>query len=162
YEGMSPLDAHGDGGEPGGSSSASWCGRSCLRRGIVAGRFGGQGNDTAGDENPICVRRTDCRQFVGNLVVHRQGHGDYGRHSQHAESLKKKDLIEIELENEAVHKAKGVILATGASWRELGIPGDEEFRNKGVAYCPHCDGPIFEGKDVAVVGGGNSGVEAAI
>src|SRR5699024_11971029 len=69
---------------------------------------------------------------------------------------------EIELENGAVLKSKSIILSTGARWRKVGVPGEDEFRNKGVAYCPHCDGPLFEGKDVAVIGGGNSGVEAAI
>ena len=81
---------------------------------------------------------------------------------QTAKRLEKKDLIEIELENGAVLKSKTVILSTGARWRNIGVPGEAEFRNKGVAYCPHCDGPLFEGKDVAVVGGGNSGIEAAI
>src|SRR5690625_3782089 len=81
---------------------------------------------------------------------------------QRAKRLEKKDLVEIELENGAVLKSKSVILSTGARWRKVGIPGEDEFRNKGVAYCPHCDGPLFEGKHVAVIGGGNSGVEAAI
>src|SRR5699024_1337750 len=81
---------------------------------------------------------------------------------QRAARLEKKDLIEIELENGAVLKSKSVILSTGARWRKVGIPGEDEFRNKGVAYCPHCDGPLFEGKHVAVIGGGNSGVQAAI
>src|SRR5690625_3256128 len=81
---------------------------------------------------------------------------------QRAKRLEKKDLVEIELENGAVLKSKSVILSTGARWRKVGIPGEDELRNKGVAYCPHCDGPLFEGKDVAVIGGGNSGIEAAI
>src|SRR5690625_2078712 len=81
---------------------------------------------------------------------------------QRAKRLEKKDLVEIELENGAVLKSKSVILSTGARWRKVGVPGEDEFRNKGVAYCPHCDGPIFEGKHVAVIGGGNSGIEAAI
>ena len=81
---------------------------------------------------------------------------------QRAKRLEKKDLIEIELENGAVLKSKTVILSTGARWRNVGVPGEAEFKNKGVAYCPHCDGPLFAGKDVAVIGGGNSGIEAAI
>ena len=81
---------------------------------------------------------------------------------QRAVRLEKKDLIEIELENGAILESRTVILSTGARWRNLGVPGEEEFKNKGVAYCPHCDGPLFEGRDVAVIGGGNSGVEAAI
>src|SRR5690606_29632679 len=82
--------------------------------------------------------------------------------SQRAKSQRKNDLIEVELESGAVLKSKTVILTTGARWRNIGIPGEAEFKNKGVAYCPHCDGPLFAGKDVAVIGGGNSGVEAAI
>ena len=81
---------------------------------------------------------------------------------QRAKRLEKKDLIEIELENGAVLKSKAVIISTGARWRNVGVPGEAEFKNKGVAYCPHCDGPLFAGKDVAVIGGGNSGIEAAI
>ena len=81
---------------------------------------------------------------------------------QRAKRLEKKDFIEIELENGAVLKSKTVILSTGARWRNVGVPGEAEFKNKGVAYCPHCDGPLFAGKDVAVIGGGNSGIEAAI
>ncbi|SPT94564.1 alkyl hydroperoxide reductase large subunit [Bacillus subtilis] len=81
---------------------------------------------------------------------------------QRAKRLEKKDLFELELENGAVLKSKTVILSTGARWRNVNVPGEQEFKNKGVAYCPHCDGPLFEGKDVAVIGGGNSGIEAAI
>src|SRR5690625_6415400 len=81
---------------------------------------------------------------------------------QRAKDLKKKELFEVELENGAVLKSKSIILSTGAEWRKVGVPGEAEFRNKGVAYCPHCDGPLFEDKDIAVIGGGNSGVEAAI
>lgn len=81
---------------------------------------------------------------------------------QKAVKLEKKDLIEVSLANGATLKSKAVILSTGARWRDLGIPGEQRFKNKGVAYCPHCDGPLFSGKDVAVIGGGNSGIEAAI
>jgi len=81
---------------------------------------------------------------------------------QKAVKLEKKDLIEVSLENGALLKSKSVIISTGARWRDLGIPGEQEFKTKGVAYCPHCDGPLFAGKDVAVIGGGNSGIEAAI
>src|SRR5690625_5108020 len=81
---------------------------------------------------------------------------------QRAKDLETKELFEVELENGAVLKSKSIILSTGAEWRKVGVPGEAEFRNKGVAYCPHCDGPLFEDKDIAVVGGGNSGVEAAI
>lgn len=80
---------------------------------------------------------------------------------QRAKRLEKKELIEVELENGAILKSKSVIVSTGARWRNVGVPGEAEFKNKGVAYCPHCDGPLFTGKDVAVIGGGNSGIEAA-
>ncbi len=82
--------------------------------------------------------------------------------SQRVKGLERKELIEVELENGAVLKSKTVILSTGARWRNVGVPGEIEFKNKGVAYCPHCDGPLYKGKDVAVIGGGNSGIEAAI
>src|SRR5262245_2730540 len=71
-------------------------------------------------------------------------------------------LIEVQLENGASLKSRSVVLSTGARWRQMNVPGEQEYRNKGVAYCPHCDGPLFKGKRVAVIGGGNSGVEAAI
>jgi len=162
FEDKDPFDVLIVGGGPAGASAAIYSARKGLRTGIVAERFGGQVNDTAGIENFISVKRTEGPQFVANLEEHVQDYDIDVMDLQRAKSLQKKDLIEIELENGAVLKAKSVILSTGASWRKLGIPGEEEFRNKGVAYCPHCDGPIFEGKDVAVVGGGNSGVEAAI
>jgi alkyl hydroperoxide reductase subunit F len=100
--------------------------------------------------------------LVASLEEHVKEYGIDVMNVQRAKKLEKKDLIEIELENGAVLRSKTVILSTGARWRNIGVPGEIEFKNKGVAYCPHCDGPIFAGKEVAVIGGGNSGVEAAI
>src|SRR5699024_6496962 len=118
--------------------------RKGLRTGIVAERFGGQVNDTAGIENFISVKRVEGPDFVASLDEHVKDYDIDVMNLQKAKSLTKKDLIEIELENGATVKGKSVILATGARWRKLGIPGEDEFSNKGVAYCPHCDGPIFE------------------
>lgn len=162
FEDKDPFDVLIVGGGPAGSSAAIYAARKGLRTGIVAERFGGQVNDTAGIENFISVKKTEGPNFVANLEEHVKDYDIDIMNLQKAVSLEKKDLIEIELENGAVLGSKSVILATGARWRKLGVPGEDEFSNKGVAYCPHCDGPIFEGKDVAVVGGGNSGVEAAI
>lgn len=162
FEDKDPFDVLIVGGGPAGASAAVYSARKGLRTGILAERFGGQVNDTAGIENFISVKRTEGPQFVSNLEEHVKDYNIDIMNLQKAVNLEKKDLIEIELENGAVVKGKSVILATGARWRKLGVPGEDEYRNKGVAYCPHCDGPIFEGKDVAVVGGGNSGIEAAI
>ena len=130
--------------------------------GIVVDRFGGQVNDTVSIENLISVPHTEGSQLAANLENHVKQYNIDVIDSQRAKSLEKKDLIEVELESGAVLKSRTVIIATGARWRNIGVPGEQEFRNKGVTYCPHCDGPLFEGKDVAVIGGGNSGIEAAI
>src|SRR5699024_4880265 len=100
--------------------------------------------------------------LAANLESHVKDYDIDVMELQHAKSLQVNDYVELELENGATLKSKSVVLSTGASWRKVGVPGEEEFRNKGVAYCPHCDGPLFEGKRVAVIGGGNSGIEAAI
>lgn len=118
--------------------------------------------DTLGIENFISVKYTEGPKLAASLEEHVKQYDIDIMDSQRVKRLEKKDLIEIELENGAVLKSKTVVLATGARWRNLGVPGEAEFKNKGVAYCPHCDGPLFEGKHVAVIGGGNSGVEAAI
>src|SRR5690606_12851594 len=108
------------------------------------------------------VKKTEGPKLAAQLEEHVRQYNIDIMDSLRAKGLSKKDLIEVELENGAVLKSKTVILATGARWRNVGVPGEQEFRNKGVTYCPHCDGPLFEGKDVAVIGGGNSGIEAAI
>lgn len=161
-ENKDPFDVLVVGGGPGGASAAIYAARKGIRTGIVAERFGGQILDTATIENFISVNRTEGPKLAANLEEHVKDYDIDVMNLQRATKLEKKDYVEIELENGAVLKSKSVILSTGARWRNVGIPGEKEFRNKGVAYCPHCDGPLFEGKDVAVIGGGNSGVEAAI
>ncbi|WP_252504484.1 alkyl hydroperoxide reductase subunit F [Sporosarcina sp. Marseille-Q4943] len=157
-----PFDVLVVGGGPAGASAAIYAARKGIRTGIVAERFGGQILDTAAIENFISVNRTEGPKLAASLEEHVKDYNIDVMNLVRAKRLEKKDLIEIELENGAVLKSKSVILSTGARWRNIGVPGEAEFRNKGVAYCPHCDGPLFEGKDVAVVGGGNSGIEAAI
>ncbi|MBT2690617.1 alkyl hydroperoxide reductase subunit F [Bacillus sp. ISL-47] len=157
-----PYDVLVVGGGPAGASAAIYAARKGIRTGIVAERFGGQVMDTLGIENFISVKHTEGPKLVASLEEHVKDYGIDVMNLQRAKSLAKKDLVEIELENGAILKSKSVILSTGARWRNVNVPGEAEFKNKGVAYCPHCDGPLFEGKDVAVIGGGNSGVEAAI
>ncbi|NLL78068.1 MAG: alkyl hydroperoxide reductase subunit F [Clostridiales bacterium] len=150
------------GGGPAGSSAAIYAARKGIRTGIVAERFGGQVRDTLGIENFISVKHIEGPKLSDNLEAHVRDYNVDVMTLQHAKSLKKKEYIEIELENGATLKSKTVILSTGARWRNVGVPGEAEYKNKGVAYCPHCDGPLFKGKHVAVIGGGNSGIEAAI
>lgn len=157
-----PFDVLVVGGGPAGASAAIYAARKGIRTGIVADRFGGQILDTAAIENFISVNRTEGPKLAASLEEHVKEYNIDVMNLQRAKHLVKNDLIEIELENGAVLKSKSVILSTGARWRNVGVPGEAEFRNKGVAYCPHCDGPLFAGKKVAVIGGGNSGIEAAI
>ncbi|MDN4608433.1 alkyl hydroperoxide reductase subunit F [Sporosarcina highlanderae] len=157
-----PFDVLVVGGGPAGASAAIYAARKGIRTGIVADRFGGQVLDTAAIENFISVTHTEGPKLAASLEEHVKEYNIDIMNLQRAKRLEKKDLIEIELENGAVLKSKSVILSTGASWRNIGVPGEAEFRNKGIAYCVHCDGPLFTGKKVAVVGGGNSGIEAAI
>lgn len=157
-----PFDVLVVGGGPAGASAAIYAARKGIRTGIVAERFGGQILDTASIENFISVKHTEGPKLAASLEEHVKEYNVDIMNLQRATRLEKKDLIEIELENGAVLKSKTVILSTGARWRNVGVPGEAEFKNKGVAYCPHCDGPLFAGKDVAVIGGGNSGIEAAI
>ncbi|MDR0268083.1 alkyl hydroperoxide reductase subunit F [Paenibacillus sp.] len=162
FENKEPYDVLVVGGGPAGASAAIYAARKGIRTGIVADRFGGQVNDTLGIENFISVKYTEGPKLAASLEEHTKEYGIDIMKAQRAKRLEKKDLVEVELENGAVLKSKTVIISTGARWRNLGVPGEAEFKNKGVAYCPHCDGPLFAGKHVAVVGGGNSGVEAAI
>jgi alkyl hydroperoxide reductase subunit F len=162
FKDKDPFDILVVGGGPGGASAAVYAARKGIRTGIVAERFGGQILDTAAIENFISVKHTEGPRLAANLEEHVKEYNIDVMNLQRATSLKKKDYVEIELENGATLKSKSVILSTGARWRKIGVPGEDQFRNKGVAYCPHCDGPLFEGKHVAVIGGGNSGVEAAI
>ena len=157
-----PFDVLVVGGGPSGASAAIYAARKGIRTGIVAERFGGQIMDTLGIENFIGTKYTEGPKLAASLEEHVNEYDIDVMNLQRAKRLEKKDLIEIELENGAILKSKTVILSTGARWRNVGVPGEDEFKNKGVAYCPHCDGPLFAGKDVAVIGGGNSGIEAAI
>lgn len=157
-----PFDVLVVGGGPAGASATVYAARKGVRTGIVAERFGGQVNDTMSIENIIGIKATEGPKFVASLEAHVLDYPVDVMKAQRVKNIEKKQLIEVELENGAVLKSKTVILSTGARYRQLGVKGEQEFKNKGVAYCPHCDGPLFKGKDVAVVGGGNSGVEAAI
>lgn len=154
------------GGGPAGAAAAIYTARKGIRTGMAAERFGGQVLDTMTIENFISVQRTEGPKLVSQLEQHV---GDYDvdvMNLQRAEKLipasQPGGLHEVRLENGASLKARTVILSTGARWRQMDVPGEDEYRNKGVAYCPHCDGPLYKGKRVAVIGGGNSGVEAAI
>ncbi|PKO94563.1 MAG: alkyl hydroperoxide reductase subunit F [Betaproteobacteria bacterium HGW-Betaproteobacteria-10] len=157
-----PYDVLIIGGGPAGASAAIYAARKGIRTGVVAERFGGQVLDTLGIENFISVQATDGPKLAMALEQHVREYDVDIMNLQRASQLIPGELIEIRLENGASLKSKSVILATGARWREMDVPGEKEYRGKGVAYCPHCDGPLFKGKRVAVIGGGNSGVEAAI
>jgi NADH-dependent peroxiredoxin subunit F len=157
-----PFDVLVIGGGPAGAAAAVYAARKGIRTGIAAERLGGQLLDTVGIENFISVKETLGHQLAAGLEQHVTTYDVDVMNLQRAESLIPGDLIEVKLVNGAALKARSVIIATGARWREIDVPGEREYRNRGVAYCPHCDGPLFKGKRVAVVGGGNSGVEAAI
>lgn len=160
-----PYDVLIVGGGPAGASAAVYAARKGIRTGIVADRFGGQVMDTLGIENFISVKATEGPKLVMALEEHVKSYDVDIMNLQRAQALAKhgnSDYLELKLENGATLKSKSVIIATGARWREMNVPGEQAYRGKGVAYCPHCDGPLFKGKNVAVIGGGNSGVEAAI
>lgn len=151
------------GGGPAGSSAAIYAARKGIRTGLVAEKFGGQVMDTLGIENFISVKETEGPKLVQALEQHVKSYEVDIMNLQRAEAVRKTDHgIEVTLSNGAKLTSKSVILSTGARWREMNVPGEKEYRGKGVAYCPHCDGPLFKDKRVAVIGGGNSGVEAAI
>jgi alkyl hydroperoxide reductase subunit F len=161
-----PFEVLVIGGGPAGSSAAIYAARKGIATGIAAERFGGQVADTMGIENLISVPYTEGPKLVAAMEQHVKEYDVDIMNMQRAEKLipasQRGGLHQVQLANGGSLKARSVILATGARWRQLGVPGEEEYRNKGVAYCPHCDGPLFKGKRVAVIGGGNSGVEAAI
>ncbi|PAF36836.1 alkyl hydroperoxide reductase subunit F [Terribacillus saccharophilus] len=162
FDNKDPYDVLVVGGGPAGSSAAIYAARKGIRTGIVAERFGGQVLDTMSIENFITVKETEGPKLVASLEEHVKEYNIDVMNLQKATKIAKNDLFELELENGATLKSKSVIISTGARWRNINVPGEQEFKNKGVAYCAHCDGPLFEGKDVAVIGGGNSGIEAAI
>ena len=154
------------GGGPAGAAAAIYAARKGIRTGVAAERFGGQVLDTLGIENFISVKETEGPKLAAALEQHVKEYDVDIMNLQRATALVPAaapgGLIEVKLENGASLRSKSVILSTGARWRSMNVPGEAEYRNKGVAYCPHCDGPLFKGKRVAVIGGGNSGVEAAI
>lgn len=154
------------GGGPAGASAAIYAARKGIRTGVAAERFGGQVLDTMAIENFISVQATEGPKLAAALEEHVKQYDVDIMNLQRASALvpakEVGGLHEIQFESGASLKAKSVILATGARWREMGVPGEQEYKAKGVCFCPHCDGPLFKGKRVAVIGGGNSGVEAAI
>ncbi len=161
-----PYDVLIVGGGPAGAAAAVYAARKGIRVGVVAERFGGQVNDTLAIENYISVLETEGPKFAAALEAHTRAYGVDIMTLQSVKQLtpaaKSGELAKVELANGGTLQAKAVILSTGARWRNVNVPGEAEYKNKGVAYCPHCDGPLFKGKDVAVIGGGNSGIEAAI
>ena len=163
---QAPYDVLIVGGGPAGAAAAVYAARKGIRTGIAAERFGGQVNDTMGIENFISVTETTGPKFAAALEAHVKSYDVNLMNGQRADKLipaiEPNGLIEIQLANGGRLKSKTIILSTGARWRNVNVPGEQEYKNKGVAYCPHCDGPLFKGKRVGVIGGGNSGVEAAI
>ena len=161
-----PYDVLIVGGGPAGAAAAVYAARKGIRVGLAAERFGGQVNDTLAIENYISVLETDGPKFGMALQAHVRQYGVEILNQQRAEKLipaeQEGGLIGVQFAHGGRLQARSVILCTGARWRNVNVPGEAEYRNKGVAYCPHCDGPLFKGKRVCVIGGGNSGVEAAI
>ncbi|MGO4390740.1 alkyl hydroperoxide reductase subunit F [Variovorax sp. M-6] len=164
--GKEPFDMLIVGGGPAGAAAAVYAARKGIRTGVASERFGGQVLDTMGIENFISIRETEGPKFALALEEHVRDYDVDIMNLQRAAALVPsapgKDFIEIQLESGASLKSRSVVISTGARWRNINVPGEHEYKNKGVAYCPHCDGPLFKGKRVAVIGGGNSGVEAAI
>ncbi|MDH4052995.1 MAG: alkyl hydroperoxide reductase subunit F, partial [Rubrivivax sp.] len=154
------------GGGPAGAAAAVYAARKGIRTGVVAERFGGQTLDTLGIENYISVMQTEGPKFAAALEAQVRANDVDIMNGQRVASIEPAvragGPITVTLDNGATLQSRSVILSTGARWRNVDVPGEAQYRNKGVAYCPHCDGPLFKGKDVAVIGGGNSGVEAAI
>jgi alkyl hydroperoxide reductase subunit F len=164
--GKDPYDVLIVGGGPSGSAAAVYAARKGIRTGIATGRMGGQVNDTMSIENYISVLETDGPKFAAALEQQVRHYGVEVLTQQDAVQLVPPStpdgLVEVRFANGGVLKSSTVILSTGARWRNVNVPGEEQYKNAGVAYCPHCDGPLYKGKRVAVIGGGNSGVEAAI
>ena len=161
-----PYDVLIVGGGPAGAAAAVYVARKGIRVGVAAERFGGQVNDTLAIENYISVLETDGPKFAAALEAQVRHYGVDILNRQRAERLvpatEPGGLLQVQLASGATLRARSIVLSTGARWRNVNVPGEQTYRNRGVAYCPHCDGPLFKGKRVAVIGGGNSGVEAAI
>ena len=161
-ESLRPFDVLVVGGGPAGASAAIYAARKGILTGMVADKIGGQVNDTLAIENVIGLPYTEGPELASNLENHLQQYPIQQIRGQRVTRLIPGNMLQVELENGRLLQSKTVIVATGAVWKQIGVPGEKEFKNKGVAYCPHCDGPLFKGKRLAVIGGGNSGVEAAI
>lgn len=163
---QAPFDVLVVGGGPAGAAAAIYAARKGIRTGIVAERFGGQTLDTLGIENFISVKETEGPKFAAALEAHVRAYDVALMNGQRVEALEAAPhpggYATVRLANGAELQSRSVVLATGARWRHINVPGEQQYKTKGVAYCPHCDGPLFKGKKVAVIGGGNSGVEAAI
>ena len=157
-----PYDVLVVGGGPAGAAAAIYAARKGIRTGMLTENLGGQVLETLGIENIIGIKHTEGPKFAAQVEAHVREYPVDIISSQCAVKLEKKDLLELSLNNGAALKSKAIVIATGARWKDIGVPGEQEFKNKGIAYCPHCDGPLFAGKNVAVIGGGNSGVEAAL
>jgi alkyl hydroperoxide reductase subunit F len=161
-----PYDVLIVGGGPAGAAAAVYAARKGIRVGVAAERFGGQTNDTMAIENYISVLETDGPKFAAALEAQVRQYGvdimNLQRAAQIIPATEAGGLVQVKMDNGGTLQARTVILSTGARWRNVNVPGEAEYKNKGVAYCPHCDGPLFKGKRTAVIGGGNSGIEAAI
>ena len=166
-KGKAAFDVLVVGGGPAGAAAAIYAARKGIRTGIAAERFGGQVLDTMAIENFVSVSHTEGPKLAAALEQHVRDYDVDLMNLQRADRLVPASaatggLVEVQLASGATLRSKTVILSTGARWRQMDVPGEDQYRNKGVAYCPHCDGPLYKGKRVAVIGGGNSGVEAAI
>lgn len=162
FKAREPFDMLIVGGGPAGASAAIYAARKGIRTGLLANEFGGQVMETLTIENIIGTPKTEGPKFMAEVKQHVEEYEVDLISGEIATGIHNDGIVTIDLENGGQLQSKAVVLATGAHWRNLNIPGEAEFKNKGVAYCPHCDGPLFAGKDVAVVGGGNSGIEAAL
>jgi alkyl hydroperoxide reductase subunit F len=160
---QAPFDVLVVGGGPAGAAAAIYAARKGIRTGIVADRFGGQVLDTMSIENFISVTHTEGPKLARAMETHVRDYDAEIMSGQQAVKLERTSKgFKVELASGATLTSTSIILSTGARWRKMGVPGEEQYINKGVAFCPHCDGPLFKGKRIAVIGGGNSGVEAAI
>ncbi|MDK2808251.1 MAG: NADH-dependent peroxiredoxin subunit [Clostridiales bacterium] len=163
YDTLPTFDMLVIGGGPAGTSAAIYAARKGIRTGILVEQFGGQLRDTLGIENFISVKYIEGAELSKDLEAHVRSYNVDVIKSKRATGIQKKDdLITVTLDNGATIKSKTIVIATGARWRHVNVPGEDTFQTKGVAYCPHCDGPLYKDKEVAVIGGGNSGIEAAI
>jgi alkyl hydroperoxide reductase subunit F len=157
-----PYDVLVIGGGPAGSAAAIYAARKGIRTGLVAENLGGQVAETLGIENIIGTKYIEGKVFMNQVAEHMKEYPIDMIKGQQGARISKSDLLELNLVSGATLRAKSIVVATGARWRNIGVKGEQEFKNRGIAYCPHCDGPLYANKNVAVIGGGNSGIEAAI